>query len=308
MRNLLALLTVVLFITSCNSQKKIAEEHPKSKEVSVPMSNEVAVSQPALMEAVKKTPSINLEVPKITENSLQEPKEEKSMEETVIQAPVPAIETSTTIDHSSFDQLLKKYVTDDGHVDYAGLKKERKKLSSYIVLIKNNAPEDSWTKNDLLAYYMNAYNAMTIDLILRNYPTESIKDIKNPWEQRFWQIGDKWINLEEIEHQILRKMDDPRIHFGINCASFSCPPLMNEAFVADKVDSQLHQLAVQFVNDSKRNSITADRVEISNIFKWFKKDFTQEGDIVDFLNKYSKVKINADARVRYMDYNWNLNK
>ena len=149
---------------------------------------------------------------------------------------------------------------------------------------------------------------MTIDLILRNYPTESIKDIKNPWEQRFWQIGDKWINLEEIEHQILRKMDDPRIHFGINCASFSCPPLMNEAFTADKVDSQLEKLAIQFVNDSKRNSIAADRVEISNIFKWFKKDFTQEGDIVDFLNKYSKVKINSDARVRYMDYNWNLNK
>jgi len=295
MKNIISLLTVVFFIASCNSQKNIVEENPNPKEV--------IVSQPVMTKAVKATPSNTLEVPKETENNLEKP-----TEEIVIQDSVPVIETSSKIDHSSFDQLLKKYVTNDGHVDYAGLKKERKKLSSYINLIKNNAPDDSWSKNDLLAYYMNAYNAMTIDLILRNYPTESIKDIKKPWEQRYWQIGDKWINLEDIEHKILRKMDDPRIHFGINCASFSCPPLLNEAFIADKVDSQLDQLAVQFVNDTRRNSIAADRVEISNIFKWFKKDFTKEGDIINFLNKYSKVQINDNARVRYMEYNWNLNK
>jgi len=295
MKNIISLLTVVFFIASCNSQKNIVEENPNPKEV--------IVSQPVMTKAVKATPSNTLEVPKETENNLEKP-----TEEIVIQDSVPVIETSSKIDHSSFDQLLQKYVTNDGHVDYAGLKKERKKLSSYINLIKNNAPDDSWSKNDLLAYYMNAYNAMTIDLILRNYPTESIKDIKKPWEQRYWQIGDKWINLEDIEHKILRKMDDPRIHFGINCASFSCPPLLNEAFIADKVDSQLDQLAVQFVNDTRRNSIAADRVEISNIFKWFKKDFTKEGDIINFLNKYSKVQINDNARVRYMEYNWNLNK
>lgn len=303
MKKLLALLTVILLITSCISQKKMTAKDPKPEEIAAPVSNEIAVAPPAMVKAVKETPSSVVEVPKKSMDNL-----EKSVNEIAVLESVATVETIKTIDHSNFDQLLKKYVTSDGHVDYKGLNKERKKLRTYLTLIKNNYPEDSWTKNELLAYYMNAYNAMTIDLILRNYPTESIKDIKNPWEQRYWQIGDKWINLEEIEHQILRKMDDPRIHFGINCASFSCPPLMNEAFTADKVDSQLEKLAIQFVNDSKRNSITADRVEISNIFKWFKKDFTQEGDIVDFLNKYSKVKINANARVRYMDYNWNLNK
>ncbi len=149
---------------------------------------------------------------------------------------------------------------------------------------------------------------MTIDLIVRNYPLKSIKDIKDPWEQRNWNIGKKSISLEEIEHEILRKMNEPRIHFGINCASFSCPPLMNEAFTAAKVDVQLERLAVQFINDPKRNKITADRIEISNIFRWFKKDFTENGDLIDFLNKYSKVPIDKNARVRHMDYDWSLNE
>ena len=99
-----------------------------------------------------------------------------------------------------------------------------------------------------------------------------------------------------------------KIHFAINCASFSCPPLMNEAFTAATVDTQLEKLAVQFINDPKRNKITTDRVEISKIFRWFYEDFTKNGDLIDFLNTYSKVKIDKNARVRYMDYNWELNE
>jgi hypothetical protein len=211
-------------------------------------------------------------------------------------------------DHSLFDQLLKKYVNKNGVVNYAGIKKYQKPLKDYLESIRMHTPDDRWSREDELAYYMNAYNAMTIDLIVRNYPLQSIKDIKDPWEQRHWRIGEKSISLEEIEHEILRKMNEPRIHFGINCASFSCPPLMDEAFTAAKVDAQLQRLAVQFINDSKRNKITADRVEVSNIFKWFKKDFTKNGDLINFLNKYSKVPIDKNARVRYMDYDWSLNE
>lgn len=149
---------------------------------------------------------------------------------------------------------------------------------------------------------------MTLDLIISNYPTESIKDIKNPWEQKNWSINGKPISLEEIEHEILRKMNEPRIHFGINCASFSCPQLPNEAFTTQKVNQQLKKLAIQFVNDSKRNKISADRVEVSKIFRWFKEDFTKNGDLIDFLNKYSTLKINKNARVKYMDYDWELNE
>jgi hypothetical protein len=210
-------------------------------------------------------------------------------------------------DHAGFNELLNNNVTPDGKVNYIYFKQDRTVLRIYISALSKKMPTDAWSKEDKLAYWMNAYNAMTIDLILRNQPIASIKDIKDPWMQRLWKLGDKWYNLDEIEHQILRKMNDPRIHFGINCASFSCPPLLNEAFTAQNVDTQLDALAKQFVNDTQRNTITPERVRISKIFNWFSKDFKQDGSLVDFLNKYTNTPINSKAKVRYMDYNWELN-
>ncbi|EDM44241.1 hypothetical protein SCB49_04410 [unidentified eubacterium SCB49] len=210
--------------------------------------------------------------------------------------------------HKSFNTLLKNNVSSTGNVNYAGLEKNRATLLSYIALLAENVPNTTWTKNETLAYWMNAYNALTIDLILQNQPLESIKDIKNPWEQSLWKLGDKYYNLEEIEHKILRKMGDPRIHFGINCASFSCPPLLNEAFVPSKVDSQLNLVAKRFINDKNRNLISENEIQISKIFSWFSKDFKENGSIIDYLNKYSIIKISEDAKVRYMDYDWALNK
>ncbi len=155
---------------------------------------------------------------------------------------------------------------------------------------------------------MNAYNAFTIKLIVNNYPIKSIKDIPKPWDLRFFQIGKKWYNLNEIEHQILRKMGDPRIHFGINCASFSCPPILNKAFTAANVDKELEKLAIAFVNDTKRNEINANSIKLSKIFQWFGKDFKNNGSLIDFLNQYADIEINADAKKSFLDYNWNLNE
>ncbi len=219
-------------------------------------------------------------------------------------------ESSLTIPemHAPFDILLKNNVSSAGNVNYTGFKNNRKALLTYIKALGENVPNDNWTKNEKLAYWMNAYNAMTIDLILRNQPLESIKDIKNPWDQRLWKLGGKWYNLDEIEHQILRKMDDARIHFGINCASFSCPPLLNAAFMPSKVNAQLDLVAKKFINDKSRNMISENSIEISNIFKWFSKDFKQDGSVIDYLNQYSNVQISENAKVRYMDYNWSLNK
>ncbi|TVZ53079.1 DUF547 domain-containing protein [Dokdonia sp. Hel_I_53] len=216
-------------------------------------------------------------------------------------------DTLNTLNHDLFNALLRAHVNSNGDVNYNGFKKNWSKLTAYIANLGANLPTDEWSKNKKLAYWMNAYNAMTIDLILRHQPLESIKDIKNPWDQRFWKLGDKYYNLNEIEHDILRKMGDARIHFGINCASVSCPPLLNEAFTASKVNSQLHTLTTRFINDPVRNKITPDVVEISMIFKWFSKDFKTAGSVVDYLNKYANTKINPSARVRYKDYNWLLN-
>ncbi|MFT6716812.1 MAG: hypothetical protein ACJA0Q_001460, partial [Saprospiraceae bacterium] len=169
--------------------------------------------------------------------------------------------------------------------------------------------EKIWSKNEQLAFWINAYNAFTVKLILNNYPTKSINDLTKPWDEKFFSIGGIKMNLNHIEHKILRvKFKEPRIHFAIVCASFSCPKLSNKAFTAKNVQVQLATLTKGFVNDTKRNKITANKIEISEIFNWFKGDFTKKGSLIEFLNKYSNVKINAKAKVSHLKYNWSLNE
>ena len=114
-------------------------------------------------------------------------------------------------------------------------------------------------------------------------------------------------NLDTIEHQILRKMEDPRIHFAINCASFSCPTLLNEAYTAAKIEDQLQSAAKRFINDPQRNTITPQAITISKIFKWFSRDFKKKQPLIDFLNTYADSTINRNATINYLDYNWELN-
>ncbi len=219
--------------------------------------------------------------------------------------------------HEIFDGLLKKYVK-GAFVDYNGLKSESKEFQKYLDLLSQNPPnKKTWSSNEQLAYWINAYNAFTLKLIIDNYPISSIRDlhptlyvplVNTVWHKKFFKIGGEPTNLDEIEHSILRtEFNEPRIHFAINCASFSCPPLRAEAFVPEKIDQQLNEQAVKFINDKDRNVITSDKIVISKIFSWFTKDFTKKGSLIDFLNQYSKVKINKEAEIDYMDYDWNLN-
>ena len=210
-------------------------------------------------------------------------------------------------DHSGFNALLQKNVSPLGKVNYQAFKKDRTVLRMYLFALGKYPPNKMWNKQEKLAYWINAYNAMTIDLIIRNQPLNSIKDIDNPWKQSLWNIAGQTYNLDKIEHQILRKMDDPRIHFAINCASFSCPPLLNEAYTGAKIEDQLQQAAKRFINDTQRNTITAKALTISKIFKWFARDFKKKQTLIEFLNTYAQVTINRNATINYMDYNWQLN-
>lgn len=212
------------------------------------------------------------------------------------------------VDHSEWTSILKKHVSENGQVDYQNLKKDRKLLTEYISHLDKNTPKDNWKKEDKLAYWINAYNALTIDLIIRNYPIKSIKDIKNPWEQRLWKLGNTWYNLDGIEHDILRKMNEPRIHFAIVCASYSCPKLQNEAFIASKLETQLTKVTKAFLADKNRNELSENSLKISKIFDWFSKDFKQNGSVIDFINQYSDINISKNAKVKYKDYNWSLNE
>ncbi|TDD95593.1 DUF547 domain-containing protein [Flavobacterium cellulosilyticum] len=213
-----------------------------------------------------------------------------------------------TINHSQWNDLLQKHVSTNGNVDYKGFQKDAVALQSYLDLLAKNLPQKSWSKNAVLAYWINAYNAYTVKLILDNYPVKSIKKIDNPWDKDFFTLGDKKYSLGEIEHKILRKMNEPRIHFAINCASYSCPNLSNKAYSETELDKQLDAAAKSFVNDTTKNTFTSDRIEISSIFDWFSGDFKTKGTLIDFLNKYSTIKINTKAKVKYKDYNWNLNE
>ena len=210
--------------------------------------------------------------------------------------------------HQKWNDLLQKHVSENGNVDYKGFKKEEVALQSYLELLSKNLPEKSWTKNATLAYWINAYNAYTVKLILDNYPIKSIKKINSPWDAAFINLGNKKYSLGEIEHKILRKMNEPRIHFAINCASYSCPNLLNEAYTEKNLNNQLDAAAKSFINDKTKNTITANSIEISSIFDWFTADFKKKGTLIDFLNKYSAVKINAKAKISYKEYNWNLNE
>lgn len=210
------------------------------------------------------------------------------------------------VDHSKWTALLKRYVTDEGQVNYRGFLKDKSKLSDYLNALATQVPTNAWSVQEQLAYYINLYNAQTVNLILRNYPLKSIKDIDRPWAKDFIQIEKKKLSLGALEHSILRRMNEPRIHFAINCASASCPKLINEAFTADKLDEQLEKVTLDFIT-SDNNTISKDKVELSRIFKWYKGDF-KSGDIKQFIDSYSEVKIGSKVKINYKEYNWSLNE
>jgi len=230
----------------------------------------------------------------------------------------PSKKGSKSIDHEPWTVLLQKYVDQDGLVNYRGFQKDSLNLNAYLDDLSTNPPDEkTWSDEEQIAYWINAYNAFTVKLINDHYPLESIKDIgsaiqipfiNSPWDIRFIEINGIILDLNNIEHSILRKkFNEPRIHFAINCASLSCPMMRREAYVGDKLDAQLEEQAIQFINDSKRNNITKTHAEVSGIFNWFKGDFTKNGSLKDFLNLYAKIKIDEDARISSMDYDWSLN-
>jgi hypothetical protein len=176
----------------------------------------------------------------------------------------------------------------------------------------------SLTRDERFAFYINAYNAWTIKLVLSGYPgIESIKDLgsifQSPWKKKICRIGGDVVSLDHIEHDILRpKFKDPRVHFAINCASISCPPLMSQPFRGSTLDRQLDDATRAFINNPERNYLKGNTLYVSRIFKWFGKDF--DYDIVGFFLTYAddhlKKELEAKkqtVKVSYLSYDWSLN-
>lgn len=223
------------------------------------------------------------------------------------------------VDNSIYARLLKKYVNEKGLVNYKGMKSEEKELKKYLDMISNNPPTEKWSKNDQMAYWINAYNAYTIQLILNHYPVQSIKDIGSkikipfvttPWASKFFRIGGKEMSLDNIEHGTLRrKYNEPRIHFALVCAARSCPRLRNEAYEGDKLLAQLDEQGVDFLNNPAKNAVTPRKASLSKYFDWYKGDWKENGKSVDdWVNRYSKTKISKETPISYLEYNWALNE
>ncbi len=225
---------------------------------------------------------------------------------------INASETFRAFNWKVYDSLLKRYVflgekegVRSTLVDYAALKKEAEfhKIYSQLRVFQ---PAFS-SRNQKLAFYINAYNYFTLKLIIDNNESQSIKNLGSlvapVWKKEVGYIGGSAVTLNQIEHKILRSMEEPRIHFSIVCASLSCPDLRPEAYIASTLDAQLQDQAKKFINNSTKGvKLEGDVPHISSLFKWFEEDF---GDITRYLNQYHESP--TASPYQYISYNWNLN-
>lgn len=225
--------------------------------------------------------------------------------------------------HSEFDVLLKKYVS-NGLVSYKGFQSDDAALTKYLDSLSKVSESDynTFTEKEKLAFLINAYNAFTIRLILDHYPLSSITDIGSPisslnlvrgtpWKKEFFTLLGKKRHLDWIEHEKLRKdFSEPRIHFAIVCASIGCPQLVAKAYTSKDLDSQLNEGKLNFLKDPKKNYYdkAKNTLYLSQIFNWFQGDFTKKGTLIEFVQEGFSDKIDPKANIKYLEYSWSLNE
>jgi hypothetical protein len=229
---------------------------------------------------------------------------------------------------ASIDELLGKYVDETGFVDYEtwwGDPGDLLILDNLVQALAGVDPADSeshfTSEADALAYWINVYNIFAIHEVLQRYPVNTIRPtlLRIPersffTEQRY-QLGSDMYSLDELENTILRvEFNEPRFHFAINCASFSCPLLINEAYKGETLDAQLDAQAHAFINDPLRNQFdpATNTAQVSKIFDWFEEDFEDFGGVATYLAQFAEgdareVLTSDDLTLRYMSYDWSLN-
>ena len=231
-------------------------------------------------------------------------------------------ETSAeTFDHSKFDQILKQYVDDKGLVDYNGISKDPR-FKEYMESLRS-AKAEELSKNGQLAFWINAYNAVTINKVIRWKPKKSVRETLVPgvWTStKFFTTQDhivagRHLSQDDIENDILRKrLKDPRIHFAIVCASSSCPPLARFAFTEENVQAKLEEKTRKYINSSRGTRIddAKNTFYLSKIFDWFSSDFkSTSGSVLGFIKPYLSKEamsfLERDPKISYIHYDWSLN-
>ncbi|GEM_PF-347495 len=331
---LIPFIAQLLIFSACVSPQQPADAantEINTEEIEIPLvkatnqSTVVAVEQrsnestDAKAESVPQQASIPTErlekaPPKVMETADTKP-EPTNMDEVSPKIPLsektPQEALAATFSHANWNELVAKYVRANGKVNYKGFKADKAKLQVYLDLLNEHGPQSSWSRDKKLAFWINAYNAYTVKLIVDNYPLSSIMKLNNgkAWDQAFAKVGGKTYTLNNIEHDIIRKQfNEPRIHFAVNCASISCPKLLNEAYTEEKLNGQLERQTRAYINNPTENSISAEKLVLSSLFDWYKGDFTKSGSLVDFINKYSTTKAQQNASISHKEYNWMLNE
>ncbi|MBI4370984.1 MAG: DUF547 domain-containing protein [Elusimicrobia bacterium] len=245
--------------------------------------------------------------------------------------------------HFAWEQVLQAHVR-DGRVDYKGLRSHPEALDRYLDSLAALRPAeyDSWSREAQLAFWINAYNALTVKAVLDHYPIKpswqgwvrypknSIRQIPGVWDKLRFRVMEREVTLDEIEHGTLRaRFKEPRVHMALVCASIGCPPLRGEAFTGTKLDAQLDDQAGRFLRSKDKFRIDRDAgvVYLSPIFQWFGGDFMQayapslgfggrgaeEGAALNFISRSlgeddRAFLANGGFKVRYLDYDWSLNE
>lgn len=232
-------------------------------------------------------------------------------------------------EHTLLTELLQEHVEGE-RVDYVELKKDGAKLRRYLRTLEGVTPTSMrrWTRAQKMAFWINAYNAYTLKLIVDNYPLDTIKDLggwfSTPWEKRFIPLptfhpqGKKEkLSLDDIEHEILRvEFPDARVHAAVNCASASCPALLDEAYTGARLEEQLDAQVKRWLADTTRNRFDREKntIHVSKIFDWFEEDFERgESTVPKWVARYAPAKeaewlrAAKKIKVKYLDYSWKLN-
>jgi hypothetical protein len=226
-------------------------------------------------------------------------------------------------DYSAWTEILRAYYDPARGVDYERLRKEDYPKLTSLVEKLSRVDVSSLDRSEQLAYWMNLYNVSTVKLIVDNYPVESILDLSTSlinkyqvFDREVVPLGGSLVSLNHIEHEIIRKeFDDPRIHFAINCAARSCPPMRTEAFSGRELDDQLEEQTSTFLNQDVRIDRKGGKatITVTKIMDWFEEDFEKAGGVASFVRGYltgeSAARLSGVSRigVKHADYDWSLN-
>ena len=232
-------------------------------------------------------------------------------------------------DSAAYARVLETYVTPEGRVRYAALKAEPADLKAFVeqlaAVSPENRPDLFPTRAAQMAYWINAYNAFVIHAVVEAYPVESVRDLKFGFGLLFFKrarfvAGGRRLSLDDIEHGILRRQfAEPRMHFALNCASTSCPPLARQPYRGESLEAQLDQAARAFIGREENVWMRGDVLFLSKIFDWYAEDFTRRGGaadgsatVVDYLLGYLPAETAArirqeKPRVEFYNYDWSLN-